>query len=94
MSAKACPPCNQDCSQSDTCPNRLAAAPQAAPAPAPAPAPKVADSHPTGSLPDDFGQFIDGIFYRLLLSLTTVLTIAAVCGLAGYAYAKLVLAYA
>ena len=84
---KTCPPCNHDCSQSDTCPARAAIAQQATPAPTQT----ATDTHPTGSLPAEFSQFVDGIAHRLLVSLTVVCTIAAVCGVGGYAYAKLVL---
>lgn len=79
---KTCPPCNQDCSQSDTCPKRIQAVK--------ADTTQTADSAPAWCTPDDFWQYIETLLSYAYLALVAVFVIASISGFAGYFYARIV----
>lgn len=73
---KTCPPCTNDCSQSDNCPAYLARAQQAA-----------TTTPDAGSLAEPW-HTLDALLHKALTTITVLCTVATVCGVAGYLYAK------
>ena len=73
---KTCPPCTQDCSQSDTCPAYLARAQQGA-----------TTTPDAGNFSEPWNT-LEAIAHKALTTLTVLCTVAVVCGVGGYVYAK------